>query len=120
MLKAGNWKIPLLGLAVVVLGTAIAGAAVTRQTVRGKLEATQEESDTKGKFRVVVRPDPTEPDWPAQRFLRQGARANGWVLLNEVRLGYELWRQLNGFPPAVDPPKDAKGQLMAGAPKKDK
>ena len=31
----------------------------------------------------------------------------GWVLLNDVRLGYEMWRQLNGFPPAVDTPAPA-------------
>jgi hypothetical protein len=44
------------------------------------------------------------------------ARAsNGWVLLNQVRLGYEVWRQLNGFPPVVSAkePKenDAKGKI---------
>jgi len=58
--------------------------------------------DGKGKFRVVVIPD--EP-WPAPRFLRQGTRVNGWIFLNRVRLGYEVWRQLNGFP-AVVPTKD--------------
>jgi hypothetical protein len=30
-------------------------------------------------------------------------RANGWVLLDSVRLGYELWRRFNGFPPTVQP-----------------
>ncbi|MFM9068837.1 MAG: hemolysin D, partial [Planctomycetota bacterium] len=35
---------------------------------------------------------------PEAKLLRQGVRANGWVLLNEVSLGYEIWRQLNGFP----------------------
>lgn len=63
-----------------------------------------------GKFRVVVVPDGEEP-WPAGRYLRQGVRANGWVLLNRVRLGYELWRQFNGFPPTVAPqePRAAGG-----------
>ena len=51
-----------------------------------------------GRFRVVVVEDPAEP-WPSDRFLRLGGRARGWVLLNEVRLGYEIWRQLNNFPP---------------------
>lgn len=54
--------------------------------------------DGNGRFRIVVVPDREEP-WPATRFLRQGTRANGWVLLDRVRLGYELWRQFNGFPP---------------------
>ncbi len=52
-----------------------------------------------GKFRIVVVPEAHEP-WPDPKYLRQGVRANGWVLLNQVRLGYELWRQFNGFPPA--------------------
>ncbi len=67
-----------------------------------------------GKFRVLVVPstDPQEPAWPGigvdpaldvRRELRQGVRCNGWILLNEVTLGYELWRQLNGFPPEVQP-----------------
>ena len=58
--------------------------------------------DATGKFRAVVVPD--EP-WPAPAYLRQGARVNGWVFLNRVRLGFEVWRQLNGFP-AVVPTKD--------------
>ncbi len=53
-----------------------------------------------GKFRVVVVPANAE-DWPAPEYLRQGVRANGWVLLNQVSLGYELWRQFNGFPPVI-------------------
>ncbi len=36
------------------------------------------------------------------RFLRQGVRTNGWVLLDTVPLWFEVWRILNGFPPTVD------------------
>lgn len=54
--------------------------------------------DPKGRFRVVI--VPLEPDtWPAEDRLRQGTRVNGWILLGRVKLGYELWRQFNGFPP---------------------
>ncbi|WNG18972.1 HlyD family secretion protein [Cystobacter fuscus] len=56
--------------------------------------------DGRGGFRIVVVPDEGEA-WPSGRFLRQGVRANGWILLDEVRLGYEMWRQFNGFPPSV-------------------
>ncbi len=62
-----------------------------------------------GKFRVVVVPDATEQPWPKAQYLRQGVRVRGWVMLNRVSVAYEVWRQLNGFPPAVSPPKDAKG-----------
>lgn len=52
-----------------------------------------------GRFRVVVRPDEASPPWPSNNILRVGTNARGWVLLDEVSVGYELWRQLNNFPP---------------------
>lgn len=61
-------------------------------------------ADAKGRFRVVVVPDPDAEPWPDSGVLRQGARVNGWILLDRVRLGYELWRQWNGFPPSTDAP----------------
>lgn len=57
--------------------------------------------NSKHQFRVLVVPDRDSPAWPAAKFLRQGTRANGWVLLDQVGLGYEAWRRLNGFPPSV-------------------
>ena len=68
----------------------------------------------KGQFRVLALPDDAS-EWPSDNYLRQGVRANGWVLLNQVTLGYEFWRQLNGFPPVVSSsePKgdDAKSKV---------
>lgn len=55
----------------------------------------------KGKYRILVRPNPNDEPWPDDRYLRQGVRANAWVLLEVVPLWYELWRNLNGFPPVV-------------------
>ncbi|MBI1354205.1 MAG: HlyD family efflux transporter periplasmic adaptor subunit [Acidobacteria bacterium] len=57
-----------------------------------------------GKFRALVQADPEDAEWPEQRYLRQGVRANGWILLDKVSLGFELWRQFNGFPPATTAP----------------
>jgi adhesin transport system membrane fusion protein len=57
--------------------------------------------DGTGRFRVVVAPDPGSEDWPEARYLRQGVRANGWVLLRQVKLGFEMWRRFNGFPPTT-------------------
>jgi multidrug resistance efflux pump len=54
-----------------------------------------------GKFRVIVKKDQNEK-WPDQRFLRHGAKSQAWILLNNVSLGYEFWRQLNSFPPTFD------------------
>ena len=57
----------------------------------------------KGKFRCQILPDSTDSQhWPAERYLRQGVRANGWVLLEQVPLWFEVWRKLNGFPPTVE------------------
>jgi len=57
-----------------------------------------------GQFRALIQPDPDDQPWPEQRYLRQGVRANGWILLDQVALGFELWRQFNGFPPATTAP----------------
>lgn len=78
-------------------------------TFGGEVVATDATDDGSGKFRVLVGPT-ADQGWPSERFLRQGVRANGWVMLSQVRLGYEVWRQLNGFPPVV-----AKDQAAAEA-----
>ena len=73
-------------------------------TFGGKVNRIFPTDDGSGNFRVVVTPEnhfARENGWPEDRFLRQGVRANGWVLLKRVPLGYEIWRQLNGFPPVV-------------------
>lgn len=79
-------------------------------TFGGKVALVDAADDGYGRFRVVIVPDGQEP-WPGSPYLRQGMRANGWIMLNEVRLGWELWRQFNGFPPSV-PSSEA---AMAGA-----
>ena len=76
-------------------------------TFGGEVAAIDATDDGTGKFRVLIKPG-AEDEWPSERFLRQGVRANGWVMLSQVRLGYEIWRQLNGFPPVV-----AKDQAAA-------
>ena len=56
-----------------------------------------------GMFRVLVKPDPEDTvDWPDYSILRQGTRVTGIVNLDEVTIGYELWRQVNGFPKSMD------------------
>ncbi len=70
-------------------------------TFGGRVSFLDSTDDGHGNFRVVVVPDPSDEPWPDERYLRQGVRANGWVLLDSVSLGFEIWRQLNGFPPSV-------------------
>ncbi len=71
-------------------------------TFGGEVISVDAVDDGRGKFRILVVPDPTDIQWPEDRFLRQGVRANGWVLLEQVPLWFEVWRRLNGFPPVVD------------------
>lgn len=52
-----------------------------------------------GTIRYLVVPDPEDKPWPGDYFLRYGAKARSWALLDEVPAGYEIWRQLNSFPP---------------------
>jgi RND family efflux transporter MFP subunit len=71
-------------------------------TFQGKVEAVDPSAQPDGRFRVLVTEDETaETPWPDQRFVRFGAKARGWVLLGTVSVGYELWRQLNNFPPSL-------------------
>ena len=72
-------------------------------TFGGAVVSVDATDDGKGKFRALVRPDDDVHEWPDERYLRQGVRANAWVLLERVPLWYEIWRSMNGFPPVVDP-----------------
>jgi len=76
-------------------------------TFGGMLSLVDATDDGNGRFRILVSPDPDDPEWPPPQYLRQGVRANGWVLLKQVSLWFELWRQFNGFPPTspYGPPK---------------
>ena len=105
-------------------------------TFGGRIEFIDRFDDGKGRFRVVVLPDerpfagPEGPfvtwlrdlvtfekvsaasnphAWPDERWLRQGTRAKGWVVLDRVSIGFEIWRQLNGFPPSIERPKRDAG-----------
>ncbi|MEX0671685.1 MAG: HlyD family efflux transporter periplasmic adaptor subunit [Pirellulales bacterium] len=89
-------------------------------TFGGKVRQVDSAASNTGKFRVLVEPESRlEGDtWPAAEFLRQGNQAVGWVFLNRVPLGYEIWRRLNGFPPVLAPaPKDSDKDKGSKPPK---
>jgi multidrug efflux pump subunit AcrA (membrane-fusion protein) len=70
-------------------------------TFGGEVIAVDATDDGKGRFRLVIAPDAQDAEWPGTRWLRQGVRTKAWVLLRQVPLWREAWRQLNGFPPVV-------------------
>jgi membrane fusion protein, adhesin transport system len=66
-------------------------------TFAAKVVAVDNVADTRG-YRVLVVPDASDGRfWPEQ--LRFGSGVSGIMLLNDVPVWYELWRQINGFPP---------------------
>lgn len=78
-------------------------------TFGGLVFAVENDISPNGKYRVLIEPDPEEEAWPA--LLRVGSGVRGFALLQDVPLWYELWRQLNGFPPnfyEVDPASNTK------------
>jgi multidrug efflux pump subunit AcrA (membrane-fusion protein) len=66
-------------------------------TFGGKIVAVENSVSINGKFRVLVAEDPGDKPWPYQ--LKVGTGANGIALLRNVPVWYELWRNVNGFPP---------------------
>ena len=86
-------------------------------TFSGEVALVDPTDNGAGQFRILVVPRPGEPAWPSNRFLRQGVRANGWVMLNQVALGYEVWRQLNGFPVLMKDPASTKTDAKPVLPK---
>ncbi|MFK8044758.1 MAG: HlyD family secretion protein [Crocinitomicaceae bacterium] len=50
-----------------------------------------------GKYRILVQPNPDADPWPTA--LRFGGGTNNMILLEDVFIGYEIWRKINGFPP---------------------
>lgn len=71
-------------------------------TFEGRVTAIDPSAQANGRFRVLIseNPDAAIP-WPDERYVRFGASVRAWVLLETVPVGYELWRQLNNFPPAL-------------------
>jgi multidrug resistance efflux pump len=71
-------------------------------TFGGIVIAVDQSAQPDGRFRVLIREDKSEPiPWPEERFVRFGATVQAWVLLETVPVGYEIWRQLNNFPPEL-------------------
>jgi adhesin transport system membrane fusion protein len=81
-------------------------------TFGGRIRQVDAASGLAGQCRVLVEPEERMPGdtWPAPEFLRQGNQVVGWVFLNRVPLGFEIWRRLNGFPPVLAPSPKSKDE----------
>ncbi|MDC8004278.1 HlyD family efflux transporter periplasmic adaptor subunit [Aureisphaera galaxeae] len=75
-------------------------------TFGGEIVAIETFISDNGKFRVLIAPDETEGVWPEN--VRVGSGAFTMALLDDVPIGYEVWRKLNGFPPNYYVPENNK------------
>ncbi|MBL0037245.1 MAG: HlyD family efflux transporter periplasmic adaptor subunit [Flavobacteriales bacterium] len=66
-------------------------------TFGGEVAAIDNFISPNGKYRILVAPAKDEQPWP--NALRVGGGSIGFALMSEVPIWYELWRQVNGFPP---------------------
>jgi multidrug resistance efflux pump len=73
-------------------------------TFTGVVAAVESNVSDNGKFRVLVREDGSKKPWP--KTLKMGTGARGIALLNDVPMWYELWRNINSFPPDYYKPKE--------------
>ena len=73
-------------------------------TFGGVVSAVERNVNEDGNFRVLVAEDPNDKPWPVQ--LRMGAGAQGMALLKDGPIWYEIWRNINGFPPDYYQPKE--------------
>lgn len=66
-------------------------------TFGGTIFAMDNFTSENGMFRILISPDTKDHPWP--KALRVGGGVNAMILLNDVPIGYEIWRNINGFPP---------------------
>lgn len=73
--------------------------SVSVGTFGGEVRVIDYVNSKPGEFRILIVPDKQDEAWPKQ--IRVGSGTKGWVMLDSVPVWYELWRQLNGFPPSL-------------------
>ncbi|WP_274474551.1 HlyD family secretion protein [Mangrovimonas aestuarii] len=72
-------------------------------TYGAEIVAIENYTSDNGYYRVLVAPDPSSEPWPKE--IRVGSGAKTMALLNDVPIWFELWRQINSFPPNYYKPK---------------
>lgn len=79
-------------------------------TFKAKVYLVDQASSYHGMFRVLLIEDET---WPSQNILRLGAKSRAYISLRETNLLWEIWRQLNRFPPTLEPVKDELNKILS-------
>lgn len=79
-------------------------------TYGAKVVAIENFISDNGMYRVLLSPDKDDHKWPER--IRIGSGAKTIALLNDVPIWYELWRQINGFPPNFYKPTTNKNKIL--------
>jgi adhesin transport system membrane fusion protein len=79
---------------------------VSYGTYGAKVIAIERFISDNGKYRVLLAPDEKDHTWPSA--IRVGSGARTIALLEDVPIWFELWRQLNSFPPNYYQPQGGK------------
>lgn len=66
-------------------------------TFAGKIVAIESNIGSNGMFKALIIEDKKEKKWPPK--IKMGTGVQGIAILNNVPIWYELWRNINGFPP---------------------
>ncbi|MCF8273485.1 MAG: HlyD family secretion protein [Flavobacteriaceae bacterium] len=70
---------------------------VSYGTYGAKVVAIENFISDNGKYRILLAPDKDDQPWP--KAIRVGSGAKTIALLEDVPIWFELWRQINSFPP---------------------
>ncbi|MFD1293968.1 HlyD family secretion protein [Lutibacter holmesii] len=70
---------------------------VSYGTYGSKVVAIENFISTNGMYRVLLKPDENDVEWPTA--IRVGSGTKTIALLENVPIWFELWRQVNSFPP---------------------
>ncbi|MGH1385903.1 HlyD family secretion protein [Kordia sp.] len=82
---------------------------VSYGTYGAKVVAVENFISENGKYRILLAPDENDHKWPTA--IRVGSGAKTIALLNDVPIWFELWRQLNSFPPNYYQPKGKNNSI---------
>jgi len=88
--------------------------SVSRGIFDGEVIIIDAAASPNGLYRILVVPSVDRPNWPKEPAVRLGAKVRGWVMMDTVSVGYELWRKLNDFPLQFQRPID-RDQSQPGA-----
>jgi multidrug resistance efflux pump len=83
---------------------------VSYGTYGAKVIAIENFISDNGKYRVLLVPDANDHKWPDA--IRIGSGAQTIALLEDVPIWFELWRQINSFPPNYYQPKNTNKSVL--------